>query len=68
MANITIDTQSAGYQTRLTQIQEIKTQINEYTLPIKFYCLILLLILLLNSYYLYIISIKLNKFSFSFEC
>ena len=25
MANITIDTQSAGYQTRLTQIQEIKT-------------------------------------------
>lgn len=24
MANITIDTQSAGYQTRLTQLQDIK--------------------------------------------
>ena len=25
MANITIDTQSTGYQTRLTQLQDIKT-------------------------------------------
>jgi hypothetical protein len=41
--------------------EKIKIVINNFTLPIKFYAIILLSILLLNSFYLYSISKNLSN-------
>ena len=41
--------------------EKIKETLNDITFPIKFYCIIITVLLLLNSYYLYLISEKLSN-------
>ena len=41
--------------------EKIKNILNSITLPLKFYAIIITVILLLNSFYLYSISIKVGN-------